>query len=204
MGDEDPRADRGFEHSQVDLEMSFVKMKDVMELVEGMTIYALEKIGGKIAKKPFPVFTYLEAMKQFGADKFDLRTEKEKKEGILSFAWVINFPFFEKDKTGEWTFTHNPFSTPLNDEHEKMLLEEKNIGEIITSQYDLVCNGLEVAGGSIRTHKPEVLKAVFKVMGYKENEIEEQFGHMLEAFTFGAPPHGGCAQGFERFLIPFF
>ncbi|MDO8633591.1 MAG: aspartate--tRNA ligase [Candidatus Wildermuthbacteria bacterium] len=203
LRDEDPRADRGFEHSQVDLEMSFVEMKDVMELVEGMTIHALEKIGGKIAKKPFPVFTYQEAMKQFGADKFDLRTEQEKKEGIMSFAWVINFPFFEKDKEGKWTFTHNPFSAPLNEEHEKMLLEGKNIGEIITSQYDLVCNGLEVAGGSIRTHKPEVLEAVFKIMGYKEEEIKEQFGHMLEAFTFGAPPHGGCAQGFERLLMAY-
>src|SRR3989338_181787 len=203
LRDEDPRADRGFEHSQIDLEMSFVKMKDVMELVEGMTIHALEKIGGKIAKKPFPVFTYLEAMKQFGADKFDLRTEQEKEEGIMSFAWVTNFPFFEKDKTGKWTFTHNPFSAPLNEEHEAMLLEGKDIEKIITSQYDLVCNGLEVAGGSIRTHKPEVLEAVFKIMGYKEEEIKEQFGHMLEAFTFGAPPHGGCAQGFERLLMAY-
>ena len=203
LRDEDPRADRGFEHSQIDLEMSFVEMKDVMELVEGMTIHALEKIGGKIAKKPFPVFTYQEAIKQFGADKFDLRTEQEKEEGIMSFAWVINFPFFEKDKTGKWTFTHNPFSAPLNEEHEAMLLEGKDIEKIITSQYDLVCNGLEVAGGSIRTHKPEVLEAVFKIMGYKEEEIKEQFGHMLEAFTFGAPPHGGCAQGFERLLMAY-
>ncbi|MDO8633050.1 MAG: amino acid--tRNA ligase-related protein, partial [Candidatus Wildermuthbacteria bacterium] len=128
---------------------------------------------------------------------------QEKEEGIMSFAWVINFPFFEKDKEGKWTFTHNPFSAPLNEEHEKMLLEEKNIEEIITSQYDLVCNGLEVAGGSIRTNKPEILEAVFKIMGYKEEEIKEQFGHMLEAFTFGAPPHGGCAQGFERLLMAY-
>ena len=203
LRDEDPRADRGFEHSQIDLEMSFVEMKDVMELVEGMTIHALEKIGGKIAKKPFPVFTYQEAIKQFGADKFDLRAEQEKEEGIMSFAWVTNFPFFEKDKTGKWTFTHNPFSAPLNEEHEAMLLEGKDIEKIITSQYDLVCNGLEVAGGSMRTHKPEVLEAVFKIMGYKEEEIKEQFGHMLEAFTFGAPPHGGCAQGFERLLMAY-
>ena len=203
LRDEDPRADRGFEHSQIDLEMSFVEMKDVMELVEGMTIHALEKIGGKIAKKPFPVFTYQEAIKQFGADKFDLRAEQEKEEGIMSFAWVTNFPFFEKDKTGKWTFTHNPFSAPLNEEHEAMLLKGKDIEKIITSQYDLVCNGLEVAGGSLRTHKPNVLRAVFKTMGYKEQEIEEQFGHMLEAFSHGAPPHGGCAQGFERLLMAF-
>ncbi|MDP2637148.1 MAG: aspartate--tRNA ligase [bacterium] len=203
LRDEDPRADRGFEHSQVDLEMSFVEMKDVMNVVEEMTVFAVEKIGGNIAKKPFPVFTYEEAMRQFGADKFDLRTEQEKKEGVLSFAWVVNFPFFEKDKAGKWTFTHNPFSAPLNEEHETMLLEGKDIEKIITSQYDLVCNGLEVAGGSLRTHKPNVLRAVFKTMGYKEQEVEEQFGHMLEAFSHGAPPHGGCAQGFERLLMAF-
>ena len=201
--DEDPRADRGFEHSQVDLEMSFVAREDVMAIVEEMTIFAIEKIGGKIAKKPFPIITYNEAMKKYGSDKFDLRTKKEKGEGILAFAWVVDFPFFEKTKEGRWTFTHNPFSAPVNTEQEQWLLEGKNIEKITTSQYDLVCNGLEVAGGSIRTHKPEVLQATFKVLGYQEKQIEEQFGHMLEAFRFGTPPHGGCAQGFERLLMAF-
>ena len=201
--DEDPRADRGFEHSQVDLEMSFVDREGVMNLVEEMTIYAIEKIGGKIATKPFPVITYQEAMKTYGADKFDLRNAKEKKEGMLAFAWVVDFPFFEKTKEGKWTFTHNPFSAPLNTEQEQWLLAGKNIEQIITSQYDLVCNGLEVAGGSIRTHKPEVLQATFRVLGYQEKQIEEQFGHMLEAFKHGTPPHGGCAQGFERLLMAF-
>jgi aspartyl-tRNA synthetase len=203
LRDEDPRADRSFEHSQIDLEMSFVDQKEVMELVEGMTIAASESIGATIAKKPFPVLTYEEAMKKYGADKFDLRTEKEKKAGVLSFAWVVDFPFFEKTDDGKWTFTHNPFSAPVNEEHEKWLLEGKNIGNILTSQYDLVCNGLEVSGGSIRTHKPEVLNAVLEVMGYKEKEIEENFGHILEAFRLGTPPHGGCAQGFERLLMAY-
>ncbi|MDP2735340.1 MAG: amino acid--tRNA ligase-related protein [bacterium] len=201
--DEDPRADRAFEHSQMDLEMSFASREDVMEIVEGMTVAAVEKIGGNIAKKPFPVITYKEAMETYGADKFDLRTGKEKEEGKLSFAWVVDFPFFEKTKEGKWTFTHNPFSAPVNEEQEGWLLEGKNIGKIITSQYDLVCNGLEVAGGSIRTHKPEVLKATFRILGYGDEEMEEKFGHMLEAFRFGTPPHGGCAQGFERLLMAF-
>ena len=201
--DEDPRADRAFEHSQVDLEMSFVTKEEVMKLVEEMTVYAVEKIGAKIAKKPFPVLTYEEAMKKYGADKFDLRNEKEKKVGVLSFAWVIDFPFFEKTKDGNWTFTHNPFSAPINEKHEQWLLKGKNIDNIITSQYDLVCNGFEVAGGSLRTNKPEVLQAVFRVMGYQDKEIEEKFGHMLQAFRFGTPPHGGCAQGFERLLMAY-
>lgn len=202
LRDEDPRADRAFEHTQIDLEMSFATRKDVMKIVEGMTVYALERIGAEIAKKPFPVFTYKGALETYGADKFDLRSEKEKKEGILSLAWVVDFPFFEKDSEGKWTFTHNPFSAPIP-KHEEYLLAKKNIGEIITTQYDLVCNGLEVSGGSIRSNKPEVLKAVFEILGYSRKEIEAKFGHMLEAFRFGAPPHGGCAQGFERLLMTF-
>jgi aspartyl-tRNA synthetase len=204
LRDEDPRADRGFEHTQIDIEMSFVKREDVMELVESMTVHALEAIGGSIVKKPFPVVTYQEAMKKYGADKFDLRSKKEQEQRKMSFAWVIDFPFFEKDTEGNWTFTHNPFSQPVNEYHEKMLLQKKDIGKILTSQYDLVCNGFEVAGGSIRSHKSKVLEAVFEILGYDKLEIQNKFGHMLEAFQYGTPPHGGCAQGFERLLMAYF
>ncbi|OGV90792.1 hypothetical protein A3A66_04130 [Microgenomates group bacterium RIFCSPLOWO2_01_FULL_46_13] len=203
LRDEDPRADRGFEHTQVDIEMSFVEREEVMQMVEAMVVFAVEKIGGKVAKKPFPVFTYNEAIKQFGADKFDLRSEREKQTGMLAFAWVIEFPFFEKDSEGKWTFSHNPFSSPLL-QHEKWLMGKTHIGEILTTQYDLVANGFEVAGGSIRSHKPEILQRVFEILGYREEEIKEKFGHMLEAFTYGTPPHGGCAHGFERLLMAFF
>ncbi|MDP6704147.1 MAG: amino acid--tRNA ligase-related protein [archaeon] len=203
LRDEDPRADRAYEHSQIDLEMSFVEQQDVMNLVENMTIHAIEAVGGTIAKKPFPVIPYEQAMKKYGDDKFDMRTEKEKKDGVLSFAWVTQFPLFEKTDEGAWTFSHNPFSSPLDENNEKLLLEGKNIGKILSSQYDLVCNGLEVSGGSIRTYKPEVLQAVFKTMGYNDKQIEQGFGHMLQAFQLGTPPHGGCAQGFERLLMAF-
>ncbi|MEK7542168.1 MAG: amino acid--tRNA ligase-related protein [Patescibacteria group bacterium] len=201
MRDEDPRRDRAFEHTQIDLEMSFVQREDVMALVEGMTVYALEKIGAKIAAKPFPVITYQEAIAKYGADKFDLRDEREKKEGVLRFAWVVDFPFFEKDEQGGWTFTHNPFSAPLSQEHEEWLLKGEHIEKILTSQYDLVCNGLEVSGGSMRAHRAEVLRATFRVLGYSDEKIEKEFGHMIQAFQYGAPPHGGCAQGFERLLM---
>ncbi len=202
--DEDPRADRGFEHTQIDIEMSFVTREDVMRTVEEMTIYALEKIGAKISKKPFPVFTYKEVIEKFKDDKFDMRTTEEKKRGVMSFAWVVDYPFFEKDKNGNWTFTHNPFSAPKDEEHEKWLLSGKNIEKILTSQYDLVCNGLEVSGGSIRAHTPEVLEATYKIMGYTKDEIQDSVGHMIEAFKYGTPPHGGCAQGFERLLMAYF
>lgn len=200
LRDEDLRADRGFEHTQVDIEMSFVKMEDVMNTVEAMIIETVEKMGFKIKEKPFPRISYKEAMEKHGADKFDLRTEEEKAEGILAYAWVVNFPFFEKTDDGKWTFTHNPFSMPIP-EHIEWLMEGKNIEEILTTQYDLVCNGYESGGGSIRAHKPEILEATYKVMGYTEDEIRDRVGHMLEAFKYGTPPHGGIALGIERNLM---
>jgi len=203
LRDEDLRSYRSFEHTQIDLEMSFVSREDIMKTVEEMTVYALEKIGAKISQKPFPVITYDQAMEKYQADKFDMRNEKEKQENVLSFCWVTDFPFFEKTKEGDWTFTHNPFSAPINEEHESWLLEKKNIDKITTSQFDLVCNGLEVAGGSVRAHKPEVLESVFSILGYTKEKIEKDFGHMLQALSYGAPPHGGCAQGFERLLMAF-
>lgn len=199
LRDEDLRADRGFEHTQIDMEMSFVQREDVMAVVEGMFIEVFEKLGAKIKHKPFPVITYQDAMKKYGADKFDLRTEKEKKEKIMAFAWVVDFPFFEKDSEGKWTFTHNPFSDPKPEDKERFLKGE--VESILTTQYDLVCNGFEVGGGSIRSHDPKILEKVFEVMGYSKEEIWEKFGHMLTAFTYGTPPHGGIAPGIERLLM---
>ena len=197
--DEDLRADRGFEHSQVDLEMSFVEMDDVMNLVEDMITSVVEGLGYKVKEKPFPRISYKDAMDKHGADKFDLRTEEDKKEGALAYAWVIGFPFFKKTEDSKWTFSHNPFSMPIT-EHLDWLMQGKNIGQILTTQYDLVCNGFESGGGSIRAHKPEILEATYKVMGYTQEEIIESIGHMLEAFRFGTPPHGGIAWGIDRLL----
>lgn len=201
LRDEDPRADRGFEHTQIDIEMSFVEREDVMKTVEDMVIQSAEKVGFQIKEKPFPRISYKDAMKKYGADKFDLRTEEEKAVGVLAYAWVIDFPFFKMDtKTGHWTFTHNPFSQPLP-EFRVDHLSGRNIENILTSQYDLVCNGYESGGGSIRAHEAEVLEATYKIMGYSDEEIQNSIGHMLEAFGFGAPPHGGIALGVERNLM---
>lgn len=201
LRDEDLRADRGFEHTQVDIEMSFVDREMVMNTIEAMVTHAAEKLGFTIKQKPFPRISYKEAMEKYGDDKFDMRTEEEKEQGILAYAWVIDFPFFEKDeKTGKWTFTHNPFSNPLP-EYKEDLLAGRNIENILTSQYDLVCNGYESGGGSIRAHEAEVLEATYKIMGYSQEEIEASVGHMIEAFRYGAPPHGGIALGVERNLM---
>lgn len=200
LRDEDVRADRSFEHTQIDLEMSFVTQEELMQLYEEMMVEVLEKLGYTIKEKPFPRVTYREAMEKYGADKFDLRSEEDKKNGVLAFAWVVDFPFFERDDEGKWTFTHNPFSNPLP-EFRADHLKGQNIENILTSQYDLVCNGYEVAGGSIRAHEPEVLRATYKIMGYSDQEIEDSVGHMLEAFEYGAPPHGGIGPGVERMIM---
>lgn len=200
LRDEDLRADRGFEHTQLDLEMAFVTQDDVLRLVEGMIIHTVETMGYTIKEKPFPRISYEEAMNTYGADKFDLRTEEEKEAGVLAYAWVIDFPFFEQTDAGEWTFTHNPFSSP-KEEHLDDLLAGRNIEAIKAAQYDLVCNGYEAGGGSIRAHKPDIIRAVYRIMGYTEEQIEASVGHMLKAFTYGTPPHGGIALGIERNIM---
>lgn len=207
--DEDLRADRGFEFTQLDLEMAFVTREEVMATVEDVVKESVKIVGGKLKDETFSVIDYKDAMEKYGADKFDLRSEEDKKNGVLAFAWVINFPFFKKvnkddqaevrDGKSGWTFTHNPFSKPIP-EHEKWLLEEEHIGEIVTTQYDLVCNGLEVGGGSIRSHTPELLLATYKIMGYTKEQTEASVGHMLEAFSLGTPPHGGIALGIDRLI----
>ena len=198
--DEDLRADRGFEHTQLDIEMSFVTMEDVMAAVEDMVITVVEAMGHTVQQKPFPRISYKDALEKYGADKFDLRTPEDKEKGILAYAWVVHFPFFEKTEQGEWTFTHNPFSMPIP-EHIEWLIKGEHIGDILTTQYDLVCNGFEAGGGSIRAHKPEILEAVYKVMGFSTEELEDRVGHMLKAFRYGTPPHGGIALGIERNIM---
>src|SRR5205814_1966184 len=123
----------------------------------------------KIQQVPFPRIPYKEAMEKYQSDKPDIREDKTDKN-LLAFCWVIDFPFFEKDDEGKWTFTHNPFSAPkpefMND-----LLGKTNIENILTSQYDIVLNGWEIGGGSIRNNTPESIEAVFSVMGYETKEI---------------------------------
>lgn len=198
--DEDLRADRGFEHSQIDIEMSFVDKSQVMKLIENMSIAVAEKMGYTIKEKPFPIITYADAMKKYGDDKMDLRAKNDVENGVLAYAWVVDFPLFERTDTGAWTFSHNPFSMP-DEKYIDDLLAGKNTEKIISQQYDLVCNGYEVGGGSIRSHKPEILRAVYKIMGYDEEKTGESIGHMLNAFEYGTPPHGGIAIGVERSVM---
>ncbi|HUZ93243.1 MAG TPA: aspartate--tRNA ligase [Candidatus Paceibacterota bacterium] len=198
--DEDTRGDRQPEFTQLDLEMSFVEREDVMQLNEDLLIAIVAKLypQKKIQEVPFPRLSYQEAMEQYGTDRPDIRKDKND-PNLLAFCWVIDFPFFEKTDTGGWTFTHNPFSAP-KPEHMADLLAKKNIPGILTTQYDVAMNGMEIGGGSIRNHTPAALEAVFEVMGFEKERIKANFGHMLEALGFGAPPHGGIAWGLDRFV----
>lgn len=205
--DEDTRGDRQPEFTQLDMEMSFVEQNDVMEVTERLFIELVRTLypEKKIQTVPFPRLTHKEAMEKHHTDKPDLRTDKND-PNLLAFCWVVDFPFFEQadpsTSSGQaaWTFTHNPFSAP-KPEFMDDLLQGKNIGGILTTQYDLALNGYEIGGGSIRNHQPDALKAVFKVMGFSDERIEANFGHMLQALSFGAPPHGGIAPGIDRFLM---
>lgn len=199
--DEDTRGDRQPEFTQLDMEMSFVTEEDVMSVNEQIITGMVQTIWPEkqIQETPFPRMTYAEAMKTYETDRPDLRKDKED-PNLLAFVWVTDFPFFEKAEGGGWTFTHNPFSAPKA-ECVDDLLAQRNIGDILTSQYDLALNGYEIAGGSIRAHKREWLQAVFDIMGFNKEEVEEYFGHMLRAFDFGTPPHGGIAWGFDRIMM---
>ncbi|MBU6430931.1 MAG: aspartate--tRNA ligase [Patescibacteria group bacterium] len=201
LRDEDTRGDRQPEFTQLDLEMSFADQKDVMGLTEEMFIKAVKELypQKKIQQIPFPIITYKEAMEKYDSDKPDLREDKNNPD-LLAFCWVIDFPFFEKTEKGGWTFTHNPFSAP-KPEYVEMLMRKEKIGEILTTQYDIALNGFEAGGGSVRNHKTEALQKVFEIMGFEKEKIWRDFGHMLRAFSSGAPPHGGIALGLDRVMM---
>lgn len=207
MRDEDTRGDRQPEFTQLDMEMSFATQEDVMKVNEELLINLVRTFfpEKKIQTVPFPRFTYKEVMEKYGSDKPDIREDKND-PNLLAFCWVVDFPAFEKtgednvDGTGEWTFTHNPF-TGVKEEYVADLDAKQNIGGIISTQYDIALNGYEIGGGGIRLHNPTLLRRVFEIMGYDNERIENNFGHMLKALGSGTPPHGGIAWGFDRLMM---
>ncbi|MEK7590213.1 MAG: amino acid--tRNA ligase-related protein, partial [Patescibacteria group bacterium] len=198
--DEDTRGDRQPEFTQIDLEMSFVTRDDVMATLEGLMIELVQKVypEKKISQIPFPRISYKEAMEKYKSDKPDLRKDKND-QNELAFVWVIDQPFYEwNEQEKKWDFGHNPFSMPQG---ESLPDDSKNLNEVKAYQYDLALNGYEIAGGSIRNHKSELLKKAFMLIGYDESVVISKFGHMLNAFSYGVPPHGGFAIGFDRLMM---
>lgn len=120
-------------------------------------------------------------------------------EGRFEFCWIVDFPMFEwSDEEKKVDFSHNPFSMPQG---ELEALETKDPLDILAYQYDIVCNGYELCSGAIRNHKPEIMLKAFEIAGYGADVVEDQFGGMLNAFRYGAPPHGGLAPGIDRIVM---
>jgi len=316
--DEDFRADRQPEFTQVDLEMSFVTRADVVRVAEDLVARLWSQITGYQVQLPIPQLTYADAMRRFGSDKPDLRFGLELTEltgyfgrtqfrvfqaayvgavvmpggagqtrreldgwqewarsrgarglayvligadGMVSdagpvarhlsaaersglaaaagaaagdcvfvaagaataaktllgaarleigrrcrlidpsawaFTWVVDAPMFEEDGQGGWTAVHHPFTAPLPEWAGKFTAEPAGA---LADAYDIVCNGTEIGGGSIRIHRPDMQQQVFDVIGLSREQARSQFGFLLDALRFGPPPHGGIAFGWDRTLM---
>ncbi len=120
-------------------------------------------------------------------------------ENIFAFCWIVDYPMFETDiNTKKIKFSHNPFSMPQGD------IENINFSEplkIKAFQYDIVCNGIELSSGAIRNHIPELMYKLFNIAGYDKNQVDEKFSGMINALSYGAPPHGGIAPGIDRIVM---
>jgi aspartyl-tRNA synthetase len=316
--DEDFRADRQPEFTQIDLEMSFVTREDVVEVAENLVQRLWAEIAGYRVPRPIPWLSYADAMTRFGSDKPDLRfgceladltgyfaqtnfrvfqaphvgavvmpggaaqtrkaldgwqdwarsrgarglayvlidavdqvsdsgpvarhlSEAERARladaagagpgdcvffaagsptaarellgaarleigrrcGLIdpsawAFTWVVDAPMFEDDGSGGWTAVHHPFTAPLPKWADKFAAEPAGA---LADAYDIVCNGTEIGGGSIRIHRPDMQQQVFDVIGLSREEARSQFGFLLDALRFGPPPHGGIAFGWDRMLM---
>jgi aspartyl-tRNA synthetase len=207
--DEDTRGDRQPEFTQLDLEMDFPTQEDILILIENLFKQLVEKIypEKKIKQYPFPRISYKDAMEKYKSDKPDLREDKNN-PNELAFAFVVDFPLFElKKEEKKWGAVHHPFTRPKlkeNETVEQLIARiKKDPGEPFADQYDFVLNGYEIGGGSLRIHEPKLLETIFEILGHKPEEISEKFGHLIGAFKYGVPPHGGIALGLDRIAMIF-
>jgi len=205
--DEDPRKDRAYgEFTQLDIEMSFVTQEDILQLIEELFTRLVKEIfpDKKISQSPWPRLAHKEAIETYGTDKPDLRQDKQNADE-LAFAWTIDFPLFTKQTQADFYYgsgkaqfapSHHMFTAPHPTD---IPLLDKDPLKVRGLQHDLVLNGFEIGGGSIRIHQPEIQEKVFELIGFSQ-EQKRQFAHMLTAFSYGVPPHGGIAPGVDRFV----
>jgi len=188
--DEDLRRDRQPEFTQLDLEMSFVEEEDIFCLTEKMIAEVFSEVLGVGIKTPFLRITHREALDQHKTDKPDIG------EGKYRFLWVTDFPLFEYNQEEKrWQSSHHPFTAPSQ---EDLNLLDSDPEKIRSRSYDLILNGAELASGSIRIHSSEIQRKIFNILGISKEDAEKQFGFLLKAFKYGAPPHGGIAFGLDR------
>jgi len=193
--DEDLRADRQPEFTQLDLEMSFIDEEDIFSLSEQLMYAIYKEITNTEIKLPFPRLKFDEVQKKYGTDKPDLRSQENCE---FAFAWIVDFPLFKyNEEEKRWESEHHPFTAP--GEKDLHVLQESP-EKVKARSYDLVLNGMEIGSGSIRIHNQELQERIFKVIGINKEEAHKRFGFLLEAFQFGAPPHGGIAFGLDRIL----
>ncbi len=193
--DEDLRADRQPEFTQVDLEMAFVTEEDVFRLTEGLMAAIFREVRGVALPVPFPRISYAEARERHGTDKPDLRGDGED----FAFVWVVDFPMFQyNNEERRWESEHHPFTAirPEDREH----LDAGRFDQVRARSYDLVLNGHEIGSGSVRIHERSLQNRVFEIIGLDAAEARRRFGFLLRAFEYGAPPHAGAAYGLDRLI----
>ena len=162
-------------------------MKELFNLEDGDALF-------------FSCSTEVEASNLAGKARVKIATDKKLiEDNVFKFCWVVDYPMYEKDNnTGQIEFSHNPFSMPQGGMD---ALENKNPLDILAYQYDLVCNGIELSSGAIRNHVPEIMYKAFEIAGHKPEVVDNKFPGLINAFKFGAPPHGGIAPGIDRIVM---
>lgn len=191
--DENLRADRQPEFTQLDMEMSFVDEEDVFTLTENLFKQIFKEIKGIDIPVPFPRLPHAQAMEKYSSDKPDLRQEGE----AFAFVWIVDFPMFKfNEDENRWESEHHPFTASHPDDEQAMI--DGKYDNIRARSYDLVLNGNEIGSGSIRIHKKDMQKKIFDIIGLDANEAQKRFGFLLQAFEYGAPPHAGVAYGIDR------